>query len=258
MHDGLGSVIASLDSAGATQTSYLYEPFGATTQSGAASGNASKYTGREDDGTGLYYYRARYYSPTLQRFISEDPIGFAGGDINLYSYVSNNPTNYNDPSGLSVWKTGIRVFTQSGELIASFRKPFSKDAKLDKIKDSIEEARRRGNHPGPVVQANDQDGAKTIAEALDPNGAARGPERSGGGYPEHFNPKSGPYDGVHVQWETPKRLGMMFTPMSMALSGRKDTTNAQFASAAAWDIISTVDPIFVTDALDWYFGLSCE
>ena len=56
-------------------------------------------TGRENDKTGLYYYRARYYSPTLQRFIREDPIGFYGG-INFYAYVRNNPVNWRDPWGL--------------------------------------------------------------------------------------------------------------------------------------------------------------
>jgi RHS repeat-associated protein len=52
------------------------------------------------DGTSLYYYRARYYHPQLQRFISEDPIGFAGGDVNLYGYVANNPLSFTDPFGL--------------------------------------------------------------------------------------------------------------------------------------------------------------
>ena len=47
----------------------------------------------------MQYNRARYYSPTLQRFISEDPIGFAGGDVNLYGYVRNDPANLTDPSG---------------------------------------------------------------------------------------------------------------------------------------------------------------
>jgi RHS repeat-associated protein len=56
-------------------------------------------TGRENDGTGLYFYRARYYSPTFQRFIAQDPIGFAGGDPNLYGYTFNSPTNLRDPSG---------------------------------------------------------------------------------------------------------------------------------------------------------------
>jgi uncharacterized protein RhaS with RHS repeats len=48
----------------------------------------------------LYYYRARYYSPRLQRFISEDPIGFLGGDANVYAYVGEDPVSRRDPSGL--------------------------------------------------------------------------------------------------------------------------------------------------------------
>lgn len=59
------------------------------------------YTGREpDSATGLIYYRARWYDPTLGRFISEDPIGFSAGDANLSRYVGNSTTNLIDPSGL--------------------------------------------------------------------------------------------------------------------------------------------------------------
>ncbi len=98
--DFLGSAIALTDSNGTVQTQYTYDPFGNTTASGTGSSNASQFTGRENDGTGLYYYRARYYSSSLQRFISEDPIGFDGGDVNLYAYVANDPINSTDPSGL--------------------------------------------------------------------------------------------------------------------------------------------------------------
>jgi RHS repeat-associated protein len=49
--------------------------------------------------SGLYYMRARYYDPTVGRFISEDPIGFDGGTVNLYEYVQNNPVNLVDPFG---------------------------------------------------------------------------------------------------------------------------------------------------------------
>jgi RHS repeat-associated protein len=88
------------DNTGTLQTQYTYEPFGVTTQTGATNTNSYKYTGREDDGTGLYYYRARYYQPRLQRFIAEDPIEFLGGDVNLYAYVESNPVNLNDSLGL--------------------------------------------------------------------------------------------------------------------------------------------------------------
>jgi len=58
------------------------------------------YAGREcDPATGLYFNRARWYDPASGRFISEDPIGFAAGDANLYRYCGNSPTNATDPTG---------------------------------------------------------------------------------------------------------------------------------------------------------------
>lgn len=98
--DALGSTIALADANAIVHTEYTYEPFGNTTAAGAPSSNAFHYTNREEDGTGLYYYRARYYSPRWQRFISEDPIEFASGDANLYAYVWNQPTSWADPLGL--------------------------------------------------------------------------------------------------------------------------------------------------------------
>ena len=97
--DILGSTVAELDGSVTTQAEYTYEPFGKTAISGS-SGNPFQYTGREEDGTGLYYYRARYYHTDLQRFISEDPIEFESGDTNLYAYVENSPLRYVDPLGL--------------------------------------------------------------------------------------------------------------------------------------------------------------
>ncbi|MEW6246478.1 MAG: RHS repeat-associated core domain-containing protein [Nitrospirota bacterium] len=98
--DALGSVLALTDMAGAETTSYAYEPFGRTTVEGAGSASPFAYTGRErEPGGTLYYYRARYYIATLQRFISQDPIGLAGG-MNRYAYVKNNPLRLRDPLGL--------------------------------------------------------------------------------------------------------------------------------------------------------------
>ena len=65
-------------------------------------------TGRENDATGLYFYRARYYSPTFQRFASQDPIDFAGGDTDLYGYVGNDPASHRDETGEGFY-TGIGV-----------------------------------------------------------------------------------------------------------------------------------------------------
>ena len=57
------------------------------------------------------YYRARWYDPNLGRFISEDPIGFGGGDINLYGYVWDSPQSFSDPLG---FQGAIRFYPAGG------------------------------------------------------------------------------------------------------------------------------------------------
>ena len=101
--DALNSVVAQLSddnaSAGQLQNSYGYSPFGeANTVGPDASANPTQYTSRENDKTGLTFYRARYYDPVLKRFISEDPLGLAAG-MNGYRYVDNMPTMATDPEG---------------------------------------------------------------------------------------------------------------------------------------------------------------
>jgi RHS repeat-associated protein len=60
------------------------------------------YTGKHlDAATGLYYYNARWYDSATGKFIGQDPLGFAAGDMNLYRYCGNNPVNYTDPTGCS-------------------------------------------------------------------------------------------------------------------------------------------------------------
>jgi RHS repeat-associated protein len=122
--DALGSTLALTDNTGAIRTQYSYEPFGKTVATGAISSNPFQYTGRENDGTGLYYYRARFYQPVLHRFASQDPLNVANVQayandalrqpISLlllqdhfrfadsYGYVLNNPLLYDDPLGLAV------------------------------------------------------------------------------------------------------------------------------------------------------------
>jgi len=100
--DAQGSALSLTDTAGMVRTSYSYDAYGNTSITGIVSTNPFQYTGRENDGLGLYYYRARYYSPIIHRFFNEDPSGFGGGDINFFSYVSNNPINLSDPSGLVI------------------------------------------------------------------------------------------------------------------------------------------------------------
>jgi RHS repeat-associated protein len=101
--DALGSVVALSGPNGANVATYAYSPYGLTTETGSDS-SPFQFTGRENDGaTGLYYYRARYYSPQMGRFISEDPTGIGAG-TNFYAYANGDPIDYIDPLGL--WALG--------------------------------------------------------------------------------------------------------------------------------------------------------
>jgi len=99
--DHQGSIRFLLDSAGATLNQYTYDAFGRSLVTTESIQNPYTYTAREQDPeTGHLHYRARAYDPNIGRFLAQDPIGFAGGDANLYAYVGNDPANFSDPSGL--------------------------------------------------------------------------------------------------------------------------------------------------------------
>lgn len=100
--DHLGTVRDLVNNSGPVVNHFVYDSFGQViSESNPAVDTRYLFTGREfDQETGLYYYRARYYDQSTGRFISEDPIGFNGGDSNLYGYVSNNPITLIDPYGL--------------------------------------------------------------------------------------------------------------------------------------------------------------
>jgi RHS repeat-associated protein len=82
-------------------------------------------SGRENDGNGLYYYRARFYNNQTGRFISEDPIGFAGLDTNFYRYVFNSPIGYNDPVGMWAFGGTAGASIEGGGEIATYNGSFS-------------------------------------------------------------------------------------------------------------------------------------
>lgn len=106
--DALGSTVALVNAAGAVQTTYGYDAYGGTSVTGTANDSPYQYAGRENDGTGLYYNRARYYNPSWGRFISEDPIGLQGG-INRYAYAGSDPINGRDPSGNNTVTLGAGI-----------------------------------------------------------------------------------------------------------------------------------------------------
>ena len=102
LSDRLGSVRDIVDVSGNVVYHTGYDSFGNNVSTSGSGGDRFGFTGREHDAAlNLYYNRARFYDPATGRFLSKDTIGFESGDMNLYRYVNNSPTNGTDPSGES-------------------------------------------------------------------------------------------------------------------------------------------------------------
>ena len=142
--DHLGSVWGLVDNAGGDQVmSVQYDTFGhISLQTGSVELGRYTWTGRElDSVTGLQYNRARWYDPQLGRWISQDPMGFAAGDSNLYRYVNNKPVMSTDPSGMQEADIVIRPVTL-GKVYDDWVKEFGLEKatalyeKLSEVKDT--------------------------------------------------------------------------------------------------------------------------
>ncbi len=188
-HDATGHTIALTDANRAVVNKYAYTPFGVIAGQEEAISQPFKYAGKfgvmaEPDG--FYYMRARYYDPSVGRFISEDPIGFEGGDVNLMAYVGNNPVMRVDPSGL--WAAGIsgevstiNPFTSGGGGSYGFNLEYTSDSGLHLYTYSTpNNAGSVGFLPGVSLTANVATG----------NGDWTGPFESGNG---SFGPFTGGY-----------------------------------------------------------------
>jgi len=125
-YDGIGNIVGLTDNQGNIVQTYIYNSFDEIVGVSGSTNNPYTFTGRIfDSESSLYYYRARYYDPSIGRFINEDPVNLASiglprnvipeeiGSVSPrtlitqpslfqhpYIYVTNSPTNFTDPLGL--------------------------------------------------------------------------------------------------------------------------------------------------------------
>jgi RHS repeat-associated protein len=99
-----GDTVALTDESGNVTDAYAYGAYGCLLDEEGETSNPFKFVGRYgvmDESGSLYFMRARFYDGKIGRFMSKDPLGFDGGDWNLYGYVINSPIKNIDPLGLT-------------------------------------------------------------------------------------------------------------------------------------------------------------
>ncbi|MFA5119283.1 MAG: RHS repeat-associated core domain-containing protein [Candidatus Omnitrophota bacterium] len=120
--DHLGSSNVITNQSGAQIESVEYTPYGTIAQITGSDVVKHKFTGKELDNTGLYYYGARYYDPEIGRFVTSDPTiqrPYDPQDLNRYAYCRNNPINLVDPSGLGFKSWFKKIFDKVGSFLTS-------------------------------------------------------------------------------------------------------------------------------------------
>jgi RHS repeat-associated protein len=168
--DATGNTVGLTNAAGAYANRYSYLPFGETTVLASAVANPFTFVGQfgvMNDGSGTFDLRMRNYDPARGQFLSNDPIGFAAGDVNFRRYAGNDPVSRIDPVGLDWWC------------------PWKKDDKGPK-KEDLEKNPVTGN-PLKDWMRNLENIVKTLGELnrasnANPNGPAP-PSGSGSGGP---------------------------------------------------------------------------
>ncbi|QLL16006.1 RHS repeat-associated core domain-containing protein [Pseudomonas chlororaphis] len=125
LDDQIGSSLIELDQRADILTWEEYFPFGGTAVWSARNETETRYkfvrySGKERDGTGLYYYGFRYYAPWLGRWLNPDPAGTVDG-LNLFCMVGNNPITFNDSDGRSKGKMLLRILAQIIQPFAAVR-----------------------------------------------------------------------------------------------------------------------------------------
>ena len=120
--DRQGSVVRIMDSSGGIVNTITYADAYGSGPTNSSSSQADRYEyagGQYDKDTQLEYNGARFYDPSTEKWLSQDPIGFDGGDSNLYRYVGDSPTNGTDPSGEFVPALAVFIAAGIGVLVGA-------------------------------------------------------------------------------------------------------------------------------------------
>ncbi|WP_356948300.1 RHS repeat-associated core domain-containing protein [Brevibacillus nitrificans] len=155
-----GDVVSVTDGSGNNLNTYEYDTWGNVVSKTEGMSNPFKYSGEiYDEKTGLYYLRARYYDPSVGRFISEDT--YKGQvdnplSLNRYTYVENNPLSFIDPTGH--WSTEVTANWSINEAKWKWAEATSNSdraywaGRADQIRDQL---RQNGTAEANIMQSTD-------------------------------------------------------------------------------------------------------
>ena len=142
LKDALGSVSTILNSSGGVLQKYDYSVYGKEFSIKDGSGvditaaplvaTSFSYTGREyEPELGIYYYRARYYDPSIGRFLQQDPGAKMSAItiVNRFAYVGNNPAKFSDPTG-RIFGIDDAVFIIGAMIIGGLARDYDRKGKL--------------------------------------------------------------------------------------------------------------------------------
>ena len=198
-----------------------------------------------------------WYDPGTQRWLNRDPIQEDGG-ANFYAFSENGPIDAADLYGLSCEKKIYRVYKaiqRQRKLVRQVNEISNKNAERA-VKDALDSI----NEGKKVIVAPSEEARNMLSKRLSTDGKLRGPERSRG-YPEHTHPNKGPYTDTHIEAKGAAAAAIVaeaLIPQSQRVSRTPNASPFDLTVAALWDVASAVDPIFVTDALEWAFNVRPE
>lgn len=256
-YNAVGHTVALTNASAAVVKTNLYEAFGNIVSStGTSLNNRLANTKERDFSIGLDNHGFRYYDPSAGRYISPDPAGYIDG-MNVYLYVLNNPCSYVDPSGKSIWTKGIRAIRKLYKKIKIIRKIKRARKKLDKVVKNIKKIEKRITKIEEQINAvkkkvNNLPGKKQVDQIKKLEHEKKRIEQQ----LQELRNKEAKYGKKISSYEKLKlSLASFIAQRAIKESQNPHASKWSVVCAGGWDIAESIDPIFVTDFLNWLFGL---